>query len=279
MKPRVAIPVPYSRDPAYVERSLAQYTRAVEESGGEPLVIQLALPPDEMARQLTSCDAVLLPGAPADVDPEKYGAARHPKTEPPDPLRDAADELLLQDAYNMRKPILGICYGLQSLNVWRTGSLKQHIETPVNHAAGRKVAHAHTVEVDPHSKLGKIVEQANNMDAIPQPRSLELPVNSSHHQASEVVGDGLLRFGDGRVLVAKRVRPEPAIDGFLVGLQHVLAQAKAGMQKRLVVFVRGVEVVNQVQQRCPIKDGELGFDIGPGRLRSRLTFRHRRIRR
>ncbi len=219
MKPRVAIPVPYSRDPAYVERSLPQYTRAVEESGGEPLVIQLALPPDEMARQLTCCDAVLLPGAPADVDPEKYGAARHPKTEPPDPLRDAADELLLQDAYNMRKPILGICYGLQSLNVWRTGSLKQHIETPVNHAAGRKVAHAHTVEVDPHSKLGKIVEQANNMDAIPQPRSLELPVNSSHHQASEVVGDGLRVSArcqrDGIIEAVEGTAP----DHFVLGVQ------------------------------------------------------------
>jgi putative glutamine amidotransferase len=94
------------------------------------------------------------------------------------------DELLLQDAYNMRKPILGICYGLQILNVHRTGTLLQHIESPVNHEAGRKVPVAHTITVDPSSKLAEIVSGRSAAQ-------LEIPVNSSHHQAAEVVGDGL----------------------------------------------------------------------------------------
>jgi len=63
-----------------------------------------------------------------------------------------------------------------------------------------------------------------------------------------------------------------------VQLQHVLAQAKAGVKERLVVFVRGVEMVQQVPDRGPVKPDELGFDIGPARLRFRLTFRHRRLR-
>jgi len=79
-----------------------------------------------------ACDGVLLPGSPADVDPEKYGAERHPDTAPADPFRDSTDELLLQDAYNMRKPVFGICYGLQSLNVWRTGTLDQAVPKGVN---------------------------------------------------------------------------------------------------------------------------------------------------
>ena len=61
---------------------------------------------------------------------------------------------------------------------------------------------------------------------------------------------------------------------FLYGLQHVLAQAKAGMKKRLIVLVRGVEALNQSQQCCPIKICEFCFDIGPRGLRFRLTFGH-----
>src|SRR5437762_9768814 len=123
------------------------------------------------------CDAVLLPGSKADVDPAKYDAERHPKTAPADPKRDNADELLLQDAYNMRKPVLGICYGLQSLNVWRTGSLLQHIMSDkVDHEAGSKVPVAHTVAVKPDSKLAKIVGGADDLNF--------LPVNSSHHQSA-----------------------------------------------------------------------------------------------
>ena len=94
----------------------------------------------EIAKLVTHCEGVLLPGSPADVDPQKFGAERHPKTAPSDAGRDNVDELLLQDAHNLHKPVLGICYGLQSLNVWRTGTLVQHIESAkVNHEAGRNV--------------------------------------------------------------------------------------------------------------------------------------------
>src|SRR5262249_12020985 len=133
MKPRIAIPEPSSYDSEYSSRALPPYLHAIENSGGEPVVVNLALSPDEIARQITSCSAVLLPGSKADIDPQKYGAEPNPKNAKADPLRDAADELLLQDAYNMRKPVFGICYGLQSLNVWRTGTLVQHIESDVNH--------------------------------------------------------------------------------------------------------------------------------------------------
>jgi putative glutamine amidotransferase len=179
VKPRIAIPLPQSR-PDYVKKVLAQYTGAIESAGGEPVPIPLDRPNDEIARFASYCHAVLLPGSPADIDPEKYGeAARHPKTAAADAARDNVDELLLQDAYHMRKPILGICYGMQSLNVWRTGSLVQHIESAVKHDAGPKVARAHQVSVEPDSRLVEIVGAAT------------LEVNSSHHQAVAVAGDGL----------------------------------------------------------------------------------------
>ncbi|HEX3154206.1 MAG TPA: gamma-glutamyl-gamma-aminobutyrate hydrolase family protein [Candidatus Angelobacter sp.] len=182
-KPRIAIPEPCSYDPEYSGRALPAYLRAIEGAGGEPVVVPLQSPPEEIARLITSCSAVLLPGSKADVDPQKFNAEAHPKTAPADPRRDAADELLLQDAYNLRKPVFGICYGLQSLNVWRTGSLVQHIESKVNHSPGSKVEAAHHVAVVADSLLAKEILDGNHV--------AQVPVNSSHHQSADVIGDGL----------------------------------------------------------------------------------------
>ena len=182
-KPRIAIPEPCSYDAEYSSRALPPYLWAIEAAGGEPVVISLQNSPEEIARLITSCAAILLPGSKADVDPQKFNAAVHARTAPADPPRDAADELLLQDAYNLRKPVFGICYGLQSLNVWRTGSLVQHIESKVNHNAGAKVEVAHKVSVVGDSLLAKEILHRKD--------SAQVPVNSSHHQSADVVGDGL----------------------------------------------------------------------------------------
>jgi putative glutamine amidotransferase len=111
----------------------------------------------------------------------------------------------------MRKPVLGICYGLQILNVYRSGTLLQHIESPVNHEAGRGVSEAHEVEVEEGSKLGEILRTTQNMPentgkgaassrAEHLPKSLHgttvscalsIRVNSSHHQSADLIGDGL----------------------------------------------------------------------------------------
>jgi len=188
MKPRIAIPVPNASRPDYVARALPQYESAVRAAGGEPVVIPLEASPSEIAQAVKACDGVLLPGSPADVDPEKYGAARHPDTAAADPFRDNTDELLLQDAYNMRKPVFGICYGMQSLNVWRTGTLSQTLPQGINHKAGRNVAQAHRVEVDPDSRLAQILRHGGALRNAAGP---ELQVNSTHHQALEDLGDGL----------------------------------------------------------------------------------------
>lgn len=186
--PRIAIPVPHSggdngdrdKDRDYAKRALPQYEEAVRAAGGEPVPIELGQTLVQIMKQIERCDAVLLPGSPADVDPEKYAAKRHKRTAAADAKRDAVDELLLQDAYEKRKPILGICYGLQSLNVYRAGSLVQHIESAINHSPGRKVAKAHTVKIEPESKLAAIVGAGQTV-----------AVNSSHHQSADAVGDGL----------------------------------------------------------------------------------------
>jgi putative glutamine amidotransferase len=230
-KPRIAIPLPHGSDPEYALRAIPQYERAVELAGGDPVRIPLDRSPAEVMKLIERCDAVLLPGSKADVDPAKYGAAKHEKTDPADSKRDTVDELLLQDAYNMHKPVLGICYGLQILNVYRSGTLLQHIESAVNHEAGHKVPVAHNVEIEPGSGLAEIIglregtassraagerhgrgtsstssaeansgtdtsstraENApNNGRAVAPEGRLIIPANSSHHQSADVIGDGL----------------------------------------------------------------------------------------
>jgi len=197
VKPKIAIPVPHSQKTEYAKRALPQYVSAIERSGGEAVVIGLEQGSAEIAKQLVSCHAALLPGSAADIDPQKYSAERHPKTAETDVLRDAADELLLQDAHNLRKPIFGICYGLQSLNVWRTGTLVQdiasQIKTTVEHAAGRAVVRAHRVRVDPVSNLALIFRSEPEIETDKKNdfQSFDLEVNSSHHQSADVIGDGL----------------------------------------------------------------------------------------
>lgn len=179
--PRIAIPMPHSGDRDYAERSVTQYENAIREAGGDPVRIGLDQSPAEVRKQVERCDAVLLPGSRADIDPKKYNAPRHRKTAEADAKRGAVDHLLLEDAYQARKPVLGICYGLQSLNVFRSGSLVQHIESAINHSPGKKVANAHTVTVDPQSRLAEIVGSAQK----------PIAVNSSHHQSADVAGGGL----------------------------------------------------------------------------------------
>jgi putative glutamine amidotransferase len=182
MKPRIAIPVPNS-DSAYCDRALPQYVDSVAGAGGEPVVLPLTLSNNEAAQMAKSCDGILLPGSPTDIDPQKYGQSPHPKTNPADPVRDNLDELLLQDAHNMRKPILTICYGTQSLNVWRNGTLNQHIETSVQHArpegAPRTVMMEHEAEIEPGSGLAELTG------------GTRITVNSSHHQGVATAGDAL----------------------------------------------------------------------------------------
>jgi len=199
MPPRIAIPMPHSGDREYAERAIPQYERAIEQAGGEPVRIPLDQRPAaviklEVLNIIERCHGVLLPGSNADVDPARFGATRSPRTAAADPRRAAVDDILLHDAYHLRKPVLGICYGLQSLNVFRAGSLIQHIpdflpqelRARINHEAGKKVAVAHAVEIEKGSKLAEIVN-----GEVRERHKLVLPVNSSHHQSAGMIGDGL----------------------------------------------------------------------------------------
>ncbi|HSY01574.1 MAG TPA: gamma-glutamyl-gamma-aminobutyrate hydrolase family protein [Acidobacteriaceae bacterium] len=207
--PRIAIPEPNSQDSEYSARSWPQYAQAVEAAGGLAVKVPLSASPATVAQLVASCEGVLLPGSPADLNPQKYGEDAIPACNPADPAREAVDELLLQDASNLYKPLLGICYGFQSLNVWRGGTLLQHLTTAINHEAGRTVTDAHLVEIEAKSRLRRLLGLGTRGT---------LSVNSSHHQAVGILGDGLVRAAwspdDGVVEAA-----EGHGDQFLIGVQ------------------------------------------------------------
>lgn len=214
MSVRIAIPEPTSGDPEYNGRSLPPYIDALKDAGAEPVVIALSEPQQRVAQLLAGVEGILLPGSRYDVDPQRYGEARHPECGDADPGRTAVDELFLQDAFNLRKPVLAICHGLQTLNVWRNGTLVQDLEkdlkTPVNHRPGRDVLQAHPLKLASGSRLAGLAAATEGI--APQ-------VNSSHHQAIRQAGDNLrvvaVSPGDAVVEAVELDAP----DHFVVGVQ------------------------------------------------------------
>jgi putative glutamine amidotransferase len=183
MSIHIAIPEPTSGDTAYNQRSLPAYLFALHAAGASAVMVPLHERQDRVARLLAGVQGILLPGSRYDIDPQRYGEDRTAECSESDPARAAVDELLLQDAFSLQKPILAICHGVQTLNVWRNGSLVQDLKTEVNHRPGREVIAAHPVRVAPESRLAAL---------LPSGDAHEVHVNSSHHQAIRVAGDNLL---------------------------------------------------------------------------------------
>jgi putative glutamine amidotransferase len=183
MSVHIAIPEPTSTDSAYNQRSLPQYLAALHSAGATPVVVPLHERQDRVARLLLGVQGILLPGSGYDIDPQRYGEDPIPECGQADAGRTAVDELLLQDAFNLYKPILAICLGVQTLNVWRNGSLVQDLKTSVNHNPGREVLDAHPVRISPGSRLAGLVAPGEGSG---------VEVNSSHHQAVRNPGDNLI---------------------------------------------------------------------------------------
>jgi len=183
MSVHIAIPEPTSSHANYNEHSMPPYLASLRAAGATPVIVPLRARQESVARLLAGVQGVLLPGSRFDVDPQRYGEDPIPECAEPDPPRAAVDELLLQDAFSLHKPILAICGGTQSLNVWLNGSLIQDLKTAVNHSPGRDITEAHPVRLAPGSRLAGLVPRNDPADPM---------VNSSHHQAIKVSGDGLL---------------------------------------------------------------------------------------
>ena len=196
---RIAIPEPTSSNEEYNGRSLPQYLQALKSAGAEGVPLRLRDTVQQQDELLAGCAGILLPGSPADMDPARYG--QEPKdSAPKDALREAADDRLLLAAHESGRPLFGICFGLQSLNVWRHGTLVQDLPSAfreasvtVDHDPGREVRHAHDVVVTPRTLLSTVLPAAPGAgEGAGGGEPLTIPVNSSHHQAIDLPGDSLV---------------------------------------------------------------------------------------
>ncbi|MEK6398176.1 MAG: gamma-glutamyl-gamma-aminobutyrate hydrolase family protein [Terriglobus sp.] len=190
-RPRILIPIPTSFDEPYNAKCWPEYAAAVEAAGGDAVKVELTYSVAELKAMAQAADGILLPGSGADIDPAKYGHAADPASAPADPLREQTDRALFEAAEATKKPLLGICFGTQSMNVFYGGTLIQDCSpVPVNHSAGRAVAAAHAVQFAKDSRLGQILQASG--EAMPLDDEFSrVSVNSSHHQAVAAAGDTL----------------------------------------------------------------------------------------
>ena len=178
--PIVALP-PYAK--------LRDYETAIRLAGGEPRRLQIGR--DNPADVIREVDALLLPGG-GDVEPSRYGEARHRTFDAAESGRDQFETELAQRAHDVNMPILAICRGLQLLNVARGGSLIQDIPDQVSGAlnhARREPADliAHDVQLAGSSRLAQLLFP--DLSAAP---THVVAVNSRHHQAIKALGEGLV---------------------------------------------------------------------------------------
>jgi putative glutamine amidotransferase len=248
MPVRIAIPEPTSGDSAYNERSLPPYLAALEAAGATPVIVPLNERPERVAERLSGVQGILLPGSRYDIDPQRFGEDPIAECGESDPARTAVDELMLQDAFTLHKPILAICHGAQGLNVWRNGSLIQDLKTSVNHRPGREVVQAHPVRIEAASKLASLR---------PAGEATEPQVNSSHHQAIRVAGGNLRVIatspGDGVIEAVELDSP----DHFVLGVQWHPERTYAQSEFSRAIFAAFVEAAEEWEPR---QVGDLGAD-------------------
>ena len=134
-------------------------------------------PNAELLKIAENLDAIVLPGSPADVDPSRFHAARHPKSADADLRREETDFALIDHAIAEQKPVLAICYGVQSLNVFLGGSLVQDVPSELH----TQIQHSWPGHDGPEPHHQIALEAGSRLAQLAGGR--EALVNSSHHQA------------------------------------------------------------------------------------------------
>jgi putative glutamine amidotransferase len=210
-KPRIGITMRLEIDTRrfYLGRD---YSEAIEGLGAIPFHISLIPNEEYIAGALKSLDGILLPGSDTDVDPRYFGEEPHPKLKKVIPEKEETDFLVLAAVEKLKIPVLGICFGMQALNISRGGSVFQDIEAQIpdafKHDQGVPLERSsHTIEIENESLLAEIAKNKTGVR-----------VNSHHHQSVKEVGKNLkvsARAKDGVIEGIEDTRG----DRFVLGVQ------------------------------------------------------------
>ncbi len=212
MKPLIGIPTrTIIQDNLTIHGLLSTYTHALDLAGAAPVLVPLRLGEDTLRAILDRLDGLLLAGG-VDVHPKEFGETVEPFCQEIDVARDAAELALTRAALAGGKPILGICRGIQMLNIASGGSVYQDIPAQVpgamNHSHPPGIPYTqrtHSIEIDGHSTLARALEATH------------AEVNSSHHQSLKQVAPGWN-------VVAR------APDGIIEGIEPERGQFALGVQ-------------------------------------------------
>jgi putative glutamine amidotransferase len=203
------------------------YLDVVRRCGARPVLLPPGGTEEEASATVAGLDGLVVTGGP-DVDPVRYGAVRHPETQLSVPVRDAWDLAVTGSALRLGVPLLAICRGMQILNVCRGGTLHQHIPDLVGHARhnGSSGGYGrHRVRVSPGSMLARILPEDGYVevseDIYPADSFFDVPTR--HHQAVDLIGDGLQAVAWEEDGVVEAVEAGPSaldgLSGFVLGVQ------------------------------------------------------------
>lgn len=181
MRPRIGLTLDMNAEGTRYDLPRA-YADAIRDAGGLPLLLPFGAPADA-AEVLDGLDGLVVSGGAFDIPPERYGDVRRDLCGPSRPERTDFEWALCTEALARDLPVLGICGGMQLLNVVRGGSLYQDVPDELGIEGHQqpppKDAPTHPVEIAPTSLLARLCGPERLM------------VNSTHHQAVKAAGDGL----------------------------------------------------------------------------------------
>ena len=187
------------------------YLSGLLEAGGIPIVLPATHDSRAIERLVAACDGFLVPGG-QDIDPGRYGKRREPHTHRSATARDQMEDALIRAAVAADKPILGVCRGMQSINVALGGTLHQDIHA--EHSS-ESLAHVQGRPFDMPAHMVDVIEGSKLLECVGAPR---LGVNTIHHQSVAELGEGL---------VVSAVSPD---DGVIEGIEMPSKRFVVGVQ-------------------------------------------------